>query len=162
MLCKELIRPALMVRETFSFFAPRIEGVQHVVRPHRAFHPSPILWFRARRVFSSGCNIRHSLCTFPTFVFLPSLAPSAFTDFFATTTALTPLPPFPKNRRYSTQVSLLNVTSSSDHSVFNHPLTPDNRFCQPMFSSALQASTAGPSCKTQALLGRWVWTSLVH
>jgi hypothetical protein len=135
---KECVRPALIINqaEPYASFHPVSQGLQHALRPHRTFHPSPFCRTGFSRLFSPT-HAGHSpgvffvRCAHCTSTFLHPLAPRALPRLFATTGALTPAqwalrtltrgnehPPCPE------QVSLIHRTRPSMHSVTNHLARP--------------------------------------
>jgi hypothetical protein len=132
---KECVRPALMILP-YASFHPTSQGLQHALRPHRMFHPSPFCQTGFSRLFSparaghfpGAFFIR---CAHRTSTFLHPFAPRALPRFFATAGALTPAqgalrtlirgnehPPCPG------QVSLIHRTRPSMHSVTIHLTRP--------------------------------------
>jgi len=115
----------------FSFH-PLVEGFQHAICPHRAFHPVHCLGFS--RLFSPAGHFhgfvfvlyRHLASTF-----LRPFAPQPLRRFFATMDALTPVRRVLRilirdNERPSLtgQVSPVHPTRPSKHPVTKHPTRP--------------------------------------
>ena len=121
-------------------FHPLHEGLQHAIRPYRAFHPVKRPSFS--RLFSRlrHCHGDHfTLYRHRTSTFLRPFAPRPLRRFFANMDALTP------DRRAlrtlirgtelpscSDQVSLVHTARPSTHSVTNHPVCSDVAFMLPL------------------------------
>jgi hypothetical protein len=137
---KECIRPALMIfvnqAKPYAPFHPVSQGLQHALRPHRMFHPSPLYRIGFSRLLRP-VTTAHSLgalfirCIHCTSTFLHPLAPRALPRFSATTGALTPvqgaLRTHPWGNEHpprSWQVSLIHTARPSMHSVTKHLARP--------------------------------------
>jgi hypothetical protein len=132
---KEFVGPAKIDQaEPYASFHPPDEGLQHAFRPHRMFHPVPLFRVGFSRLLSPFKHYRglcFVLCGLHSSTFLHPFAPRALPRFYAPMGALTPVqgalraickrsehPPWPE------QVSLVNMTRTSLHSVTNHPTRP--------------------------------------
>jgi len=144
--------PAYLVNqaEPNASFHPLIEGLQHTIRPYRAFQPVPLPGmgfsclrspFRHYRWFVFARYVLH-LSTF-----LRPLTPRALPRFFATMDALTPARPVLRllirqnERRPSIgQVSPVHTAQPSTHSVTKHLTRPIIAFLLPAQRDGLPRS----------------------
>jgi hypothetical protein len=153
---KECVRPALIIKssadslmmqgcrppdlinqaEPYASFHPVSEGLQHALRPHRMFHPSPFLRAGFSRLLSPT-HAGHSLgacftqCVHGTSTFLHPFAPRALPRFFATMGALPPVRAALRtlirgneHRPCPEQVSLVHTARPSMHSATKHLARP--------------------------------------
>jgi hypothetical protein len=136
---KVLVWPANRQTEPNPSFHPLFEGLQHPIRPYRAFHPLPsgssfsgLLSPRrhCRRLAFARYGLHRS-------TFLPPLAPRALPRFCATMEALTPARPVLRlllqieRRPLNGQASLLHLTRASLRSATNHLTRPITAFLLP-------------------------------
>lgn len=140
---KVLVRPAHMVdqAEPNSSFHPVLQGLQHALCPHRAFYPIPSLRAGVSCLPSPYGHCRRSVfirCGLHASTFLHPFAPGALPPFPAPMDALTPARPVLRltvqneRRPYDGQVSLVDMTLPSMHSVTKHLTCPITAFrCPP-------------------------------
>ena len=144
---KVFVWPAYMVNqaEPNPSFHPLFKGLQHPIRPYRAFHPVP--W---PGTGVSGLLSPHRHWRWFTFAryglhrstFLPPLAPRALPRFLATMEALTPARPVLRlllqneRRPLNGQVSLVHMARAFAHSITKH-------LTRPIIASLLPAQRDG-------------------
>jgi hypothetical protein len=129
---KVAVWPALMTEPNTSFH-PFFQGLQHALRPYRAFNPPPS---GAAGLCSLYSRLRHLRCSIlarnglhPS-TFLHPFAQPCFQGFFATTGALTAARPAPC-RPSARQFSLLHTARASLRSATNHLTRPIIAFWLP-------------------------------
>ena len=132
---KVSVWPAHLVNqaEPNASFHPLFEGLQHTLRPYRAFHPVPLAGAGFSCLLSPcGHCRRFAFARYGLHLstFLPPLAPRALPRFFATMEALTPARPVLRllmqiERRPSNgQASLVHMARALTHSVTKHLTRP--------------------------------------
>ena len=130
---KVLVWPANNQAEPNTSFHPLFEGLQHTLRPYRAFHPVPLAGAGFSCLLSPCGHCRRfafARYSLHLSTFLPPLAPRALPRFFATMEALTPARPVLRllmqiERRPSNgQVSLVHMARPLTHSVTKHLTRP--------------------------------------
>jgi hypothetical protein len=127
---KVFVWPAYQAEPNTSFH-PLFEGLQHTIRPYRAFHPTPSAGVSCLlSPFGHYRRFVFARCVFHLSTFLRPLAPRALPRFFATMDALTPARPV-QHRPSNGQVSLVHMTRTSMHSVTKHLTRPTIAYVLP-------------------------------
>jgi hypothetical protein len=126
--------------EPNASFHPFLKGLQHPIRPYRAFHPLPSGTGFSGLLSPCGHFRRFAFARYGLHrsTFLPPLAPRALPRFTATMEALTAARPVLRlalqneRRPLNGQLSLVHKTRTSMHSVTKH-------LTRPIIASALPA-----------------------
>jgi len=137
---KVFVWPANQAEPNTSFH-PVSQGLQHALRPHCTFNPPPLIGADLSHLLSPFGHYRRSIfvhCGLHASTFLRPFAPRALPRFYAPMDALTPARPVLRltvqneRRPYDGQVSLVDMTLPSMHSVTKHLTCPITAFrCPP-------------------------------
>jgi hypothetical protein len=119
--------------EPNTSFHPVFQGLQHALRPHRTFHPTPLVRGGVSCLLSPLGHYRRSVfvhCGLHASTSLRPFAPGVLPPFPAPMDALTPTRPLhapasqSHERPFTGQVSLVHTTLPSMHSVTTHLTCP--------------------------------------
>ena len=131
---KVLVWPATIVNqaEPNASFHPPFKGLQHPIRPYRAFHPLPSGTGFSGLLSPCGHWRQFAFARYGLHrsTFLPPLAPRALPRFLATMEALTAARPVLRlalqneRRPLNRQLSLVHMAQASTHSVTKHLTRP--------------------------------------